>query len=243
VFSIDMSIPPNLDPPSLLYLQLQVPGTKTRVLGQKDERGGWAIPTPPNGYLSKYQNLERAHKYGVNHCRYMPIVQSQVGGGWLATSRLYYSNLGNDAAGGAAPAPNSADGVGYNFDPIPIGANGNVGGTTNIVGGAAVNVLHIDNYNGNHAVRGSRLIRFKNAEHKRPRCDTDVTRGTHGLGIGRRRDPAVFTSSMILPNWVFTSTVENTIQTFDIQLLWGDTCDAVTDIVGQPVQFSIIASP
>jgi hypothetical protein len=48
---------------------------------------------------------------------------------------------------------------------------------------------------------------------------------------------------MILPNWVFTSTVENTIQTFDIQLLWGDTCDAVTDIVGQPVQFSIIASP
>ena len=242
LFGMEMSIPPNLDPPSLLYLQLQVPGTKTRVLGQNDERGGWAIPTPPNGYLSKYQNLEKAQAYGLNHCRYMPIIKSQVGDAWLATSRLYYNNFGNVVQ--VPPAQNnSVDGVGYNYDPIPVGADSLVGGTVNIVGGAAVDVLQIDNYNGNHAVRGSRMIRFQNAEHKRPRADDMVTRGTQAFGVGRLRQPAVFTSSMIDPNWVYTSTVENTIQTFDVQLLWGDTCEAVTDVAGHPVQFSIIASP
>ena len=67
--------------------------------------------------------------------------------------------------------------------------------------------------------------------------------GDPGFGCGLYRQAQVFTASMITPNWIYTSTSDSTIQTFDIQILWGDTSEEVDASVGNPVQFSIIASP
>ena len=44
------AVTPNLNPPSFMYLQMTVPGTRSKILGMEDERGGWAVPTPPNEY-------------------------------------------------------------------------------------------------------------------------------------------------------------------------------------------------
>ena len=41
------AVQPNLDPPSFMYLQMTVPGTRSKILGMSDERGGWAVPTAP----------------------------------------------------------------------------------------------------------------------------------------------------------------------------------------------------
>ena len=250
IAKLDMSIPPNLDPPNLLYLQLTVPGTKTRVLGQNDERGGWAIPTPQNQYVSKYNNLPTGASYDIGQARYIPrinnpdIFNSDVN--LYFTTQYEDDDLASEDEDGntLVPAPNPldqpgfTDGVGYNFDPIPRDAHGHVGGADGLA------TLEIDNWNNTDAEIMSCAMRFRAAPRKFPRADRNVNgSGVQGLGIGHRRDAACFCSTMILPNWVFTSTEEATIQTFDIQLLWGDTCDLVTDITGHPVQFSIIASP
>ena len=63
------------------------------------------------------------------------------------------------------------------------------------------------------------------------------------LGFGLVRQPAVFTTTLIEPNWVYTSTENATMQTFDVQLLYGDTSEKVENAAGHPVQFTIIASP
>jgi hypothetical protein len=244
--NVTMSIPPNLDPPSLLYLQLTVPGTKTRILGQRDERGGWAIPTPPNEFVSKYQNLPGAQQYFENQTRYMPIIQlnpdavaNDPHGAPREYKYLYYANQAFMPIGPAhaAAVEEVPDGVGYNYDCIPIGAS------VAVAGGAGA--LQIDNWNRTAAPNpaASRFIKYQNGRHKFPRTDDQICQATPGLGVGKLREPAVFTASMIEPNWVYTSTEDATVQTFDIQLLWGDTCDRVTDVTGHPVQFSIIASP
>ena len=69
-----MTIPPNIDPPSMLYLQLTVPGTRTKILGQSDERGGWALPTGANSYMSKYANLPMGPEFSTNQVRKMPAL-------------------------------------------------------------------------------------------------------------------------------------------------------------------------
>ena len=48
---------------------------------------------------------------------------------------------------------------------------------------------------------------------------------------------------MIQPNFIYTSTENATMQTFDVRLMWGDTSETVESISPNPVQFSIIASP
>ena len=50
-------------------------------------------------------------------------------------------------------------------------------------------------------------------------------------------------SSMIDPNWVFTSVENSTMQTFDCELLFGDTSHEIQNITAQPFQISLIASP
>ena len=63
------------------------------------------------------------------------------------------------------------------------------------------------------------------------------------LGVGLMRQSSVFTTTLIEPNWVYTSTENATMQTFDVQLLYGDTSEKVENVAGHPVQFTIIASP
>ena len=64
-----------------------------------------------------------------------------------------------------------------------------------------------------------------------------------GFGIGPHRQPSVFTVSLIRPNFIYTSVENATMQTFDVRLMYGDTSETVQGTSGNPVQFSLIASP
>ena len=225
------NLPPNLDPPSFLYLQLLVPGTRSKILGQSDERGGWALPTTQNLYMSRYDNLPRLFQYDPLSSRLMPAVSSQ------ATYDEFHANVNANA-----------DGIGFNFDPIPVD------------GASAAGVAHRA-YGKNWALTGndrSRFIMiggvdaegrrhtFEAGARKRLRSNfnpgANVPRKT-AFGVGRLRQSSCFTTTLIEPNWLFTSTENVTMQTVDVQLMFGDTSETVQTIVGQPVQFTIIASP
>ena len=64
-----------------------------------------------------------------------------------------------------------------------------------------------------------------------------------GLGSGINRFNPFFTISLIEPNWIYTTVENSTVQTFDVHMLFSDTCERVDVTSGHPVQFSIIASP
>ena len=229
------NIPPNLDPPSFMYLQLTVPGTRSKILGQSDERGGWAIPTAPNLYASNYMNFPAGRFYHPQNVRYAPAVTSEA---------LYVALFANKPVGNNP----STSGIGFNFDYIPLGATAQV----NI----ALNIARIDNYHlgADPFLPRSRLVRIgRLTEQKVPvapkrrygRHARDEVGGTYnsGFGIGQYRQSSVFTVSLIEPNYVFTSVENATMQTFDVRLMWGDTSEQVDGIAGNPVQFSLIASP
>ena len=150
-----------------------------------------------------------------------------------------HTAFGNFYAGGNISS-------GYNFDAIPVGVNDP---------DQAINELN--NFDLTNVATGSRMIMFGThpdsvaqiVDNPHPcgyKTTTNANRGTTGdagYGTGLYRSPEVFTASMITPNWIYTNTQDSTIQTFDIQLLWGDTSEQVDSTVGNPVQFSIIASP
>ena len=224
----DMSLQPNLDPPSMLYLQLSVPGTRSKILGQSDERGGWAIPTNSSLYVSKYMNLPRMELYHPLMVRKMPaLTDSNFNEIWAP---------GSTAGGGGADA--GTCGSGYNFDPYPIG---------NDVGG----VKQRDNFalTGNAASRliiygGNTLGQAEAPCRKYPRSMFDEGEGPDkSFGCGYTRDSPTFTTSLVQPQFLYTSTENATIQTFDVRLLFGDTSEGVVNTSGHPVQFSLIASP
>ena len=62
------------------------------------------------------------------------------------------------------------------------------------------------------------------------------------FGNGNFSSSPSFTVSMITPSWIYTDVPNSTVQTLDVQLMWGDTARNIVDIVAQPCQFSIIAS-
>ena len=244
MIAMHMSIPPTLAPPALLYLQLQVPGTKSKILGQEDERGGWAIPTPPNSYMSQYENFPKNAEYDVNQVRQMPIIiQAPNDNGRKTNFDQYYASSNGQITNG------------FNFDCIPHGAydasqniqgvnqldNFDCLGTRQNVGAAPSRMIIY----GNHSRKSAKdtIKDPRAAAYKIPDNDSRFFQGDSGFGAGLFRQAQVFTSSMITPNWIYTSTADSTIQTFDIQLLWGDTSEQVDASVGNPVQFSIIASP
>jgi len=245
LYGLGMTIPPNLDPPSMLYLQLTVPGTRTKILGQKDERGGWAIPTPSNAYVSKWDNAPNGSRYTVGQSRYMPYVDTQAqqpAPAFANALYLVYQTNAPVAAPAAVAAADAArrklmgrDGLGFNYDPIPHAA------TT--ADPANNNLCPVDDF----GPATCTMIRYRDVPnfHRRARCTNRTTLGGApgaGFGIGMNRVNPVFTTSMIEPNYIYTQTSDSTIQTFDIEMLWGDTSEPVYASNGHPVQLSIIAS-
>ena len=103
-----------------------------------------------------------------------------------------------------------------------------------------------DNYNVTGAANLSNIVKFENNVLPMPRFPyADDSQGdlNEGFGAGPFKRSAVFTVSLIEPNFIFTTMENATLQTFDVQLMWGDTSEKVRGISGNPVQFSIIASP
>ena len=134
------------------------------------------------------------------------------------------------------------------FDQIPWGAN-----QVAVLHGGGESVTELHNYSlkpnvsfeyhadpptlKNHRL-GSRMIHFGDLEfqealaHKQPKSEKQ---------FGTMESPT-FTVSMIDPNWIYTNVPNSTLQTIDVQLMWGDTSENVTDIGPYPVQFTVIAS-
>ena len=122
-----MTIPPNLDPPSNLFLQLVAQGTRSKILGQLDERGGWAIPTPSELYVSKWDNFPTGETWDVAQVRNMPVLNNafnMTAADFRALLRLTYKNWAGKAAAAAVVANathvDDNSGLGYNFDPLPF---------------------------------------------------------------------------------------------------------------------------
>ena len=225
-------IPPNLDPPSFLYLQLTVPGTRSKILGQSDERGGWALPTTQNQYISQYENLPGGEGYNPMNARSMPAI------GDLQEYDLYFANV----VPGAGAPPAHVDGIGFSFDPIPITVGGPGGypwfANWKLTGNNKSRfIIFGGKKNGVHDIGepvSRRLLRCAYPGSYSPQP---------ALGVGLMRQSAVFTTTLIEPNWVYTSVENATMQTFDVQLLYGDTSEKLETSAGQPVQFTLIASP
>ena len=231
IAEITFPIKPNLDPPSFMYLQLTVPGTRSKILGQLDERGGWAIPTPPNLYMSNFINFPANQRFHVDNVRYAVNVFDTVS---------YNVNFANKGL---------ADGIGFNYDFIPLNANNFIPGT---------NIRGIDNYNtqtfinptiplsgflriGKISTRNQWLL--PKARYHRSGAGAYAGQLQAGFGCGLHRQSPVFTVSLVEPNYIFTSVENATMQTFDVRLMWGDTSEEVRGLAGNPVQFSLIASP
>ena len=173
--------------------------------------------------------------------RTMPIVTD------LATYNTNFATIQPNVA--PAQPESQKGGIGFNYDPIPLNPRANP------PAGHGGNVKNRDNYCARAGIMqggvpktlsGMVHIGFKgkNPMQRFHRHDK-VQAGNQGSGFGTGpyRRSAVFTVSLIEPNFIFTSTENATMQTFDVRLMWGDTSEEVRGIAGNPVQFSIIASP
>jgi len=247
ILNFTMSIPPNLYAPSFMYLALTTQGTRSRVLGHDAERGGWAVPTASNQFKSKWDNFPgfdgADYDYEAYQVRQMPALLN-----YAAKDRELRSNfLLTVKQQGAAPTVNNRDG--HMFDQLPYGASDEV---HHDVGGVSISELHNFSLSRNGAFEsggtsetnhrfGSRMIHYGDLQYlsamaeKRPRDNKQ-------FGLEQMQESPTFTVSMIDPNWIFTDVPNSTIQSLDIQIMWGDTNTNVTDVVAQPVMFTLIAS-
>ena len=254
---------PNLEPPSFMYLNLLVAGTRSKILGQKNERAGWALPTPQEGYMSNYINFLDDAFYDNRNARWLPYINydsGTVADYWNADAPLDGNQQRQNGR------------LGFAFDPIPkdagVLANAAAGtpaknvinavrkkadGTTDTVAvyvSDNFQVVDADN-NGNpfsQLVFIGIIDEFGNMApaHKRYERENDyraIGRANGGFGNGLTRMSSVFTMSMIEPNYIYTQTENITMQTIDLQLLFGDTSELVKGRSPQPCQISLIASP
>jgi hypothetical protein len=244
IVDFTMPIPPNMYPPSFLFLQLTAQGTKTKVLGHSAERGGWSVPCAANQFKSKWDNFPKVsggtYAYDLRQARNVPaLLNAQVA---TANAEFIYEKY--HTAGNNGPLLQPA-----RFDQIPYSAFTGVGP------GAFAGFLQMNNYSlvpipnatGTAANKvtdarfGSRIIHFgdlisqKAMAQKKPR---------EQFGIAGRAvvEAPTFTVSMIDPTWIYTDVPNSTLQSLDCLLMWGDTSENITDVCANPVQISLIAS-
>ena len=264
IIELEMPLSPNLHPPSFLFLNLTTQGTKTRVLGHQNERGGWAVPCASSEFRSYYDNFPWAQSYAIDgnanysidQVRNTPYLQN-----------LKSAKLANEAAKGFAGSPpmffqyEIQDGsivrTFCTFDPICQNPEG-IARTVNENG----NSYHVQCQNdfslvvspNNHADMGggnfnyaqnyrygSRFIIYGDPESMAAPASTPDSKAFGDLAKGLIQDPC-FTVSMITPTWIYTEVPNSTVQTLDVQLMWGDTSQNVNDSCPIPCQFTMLAS-
>ncbi len=212
------------------------------------------IPTSSNQYRSKFDNLpNQQYSYDKYSVRQIPQVLVAppaaapvfgAGGGAVALDdQGRWRELFEKRPGLAA---NPGTGIGYNFDPIPIQGN--------VIGLIPNNAIADENYNYNlnpNAVAAggapiplSRFMIHGGLNPNEPKAPSaHFPKDTKHFNYGPYRQSSTFTTSMIEPSWLFTEIENATMQTFDCQLLWGDTSEEVQATPGQPFQISLICSP
>ena len=239
LIELTMDLEPNLFAPSFMFLALTTQGTKSKILGHASERAGWAIPTSANQFTSKYDNFPGfsgggAYTYSAYEVRQVP-------------SLLNLSPQMRQAAVDDADADEVfKDLICNRFDQLPWEPNEDAWSS-------ADNTIHIKEINNFSLVRntdmnaghrtGSRMIFFGDLQNmeaqarKAPRSAKQF-----GLSGESMTQAPTFTVSMIDPNWLYTDVPNSTVQTLDVQVMWGDTAENVSDDSPYPVQFTLIAS-
>ena len=229
MIEVTMPVPPNLFPPSFMFLQLVTQGTRSKVLGHDAERGGWSVPCSSNQFRSKYDNFPGTQSplvdeaWDPNNVRTCPAILNRGEKNRHAAKDFVYEG---------------------EFDSLPYGADQTVVGT--------VTELHNFSLDHNAAFAnggavltnhrfGSRMIHYGD---KLTMTALAQTAGRSEKQFGRNTmvQAPTFTVSMIDPNWIYTDVPNNTLQDVTIQIMWGDTNENVTDICANPVQFTMIAS-
>ena len=232
IHKITLDNPPNLKPPAFLILQLTTQGTRSRMLGHENERGGWAIPTEPNQFVSKHHNHISGHIHPL-----LPVRGVKMNP--VRATVKYHNNpiKANWDSGMCWPNPDiPSTGHGYHFDAIPRNGYGTAanGGTTGNGNSYGMNTIF------NFSDTGSEHIQFKNLDLSKK--DQDCCIVPQSYQFLNRKSP-VFTVSLIQPNWLYTQMDNATVQSMNIKLLWGDTGTPVNARCGNPTQASFIIAP
>ena len=256
IVKLSMPAEPNVSPPSFLFLNLTTQGTKTRVLGHSAERGGWAVPCDAAEFRSIYNNIPwlksnsvETKEYDINQVRNMPMLIN------LKDPKL--AKLA--AKGGPHDFPifyRDADQGTTGFDPAPVNPTGiacstddgdewlcendwslvaDTDNNTNDPAGAAPNFRNQFKFGSRFIHYGSLDVQPRAAQREDPR--TKFGPDNRGMAVS-----PCFTVSMITPSWIYTDVPNSTVQTLDVQLMWGDTNQNVIADAPQPCQLSLIAS-
>ena len=240
LINVEMTIRPNLYPPSFLFLALTIQGTRSKVLGHEAERGGWSVPTSANQFKSQYDNYPNST---VTNYEYSPFDVRQA----ASVNNMAIKDRTDDWLDKGADKE-------VQFDQLPYGAGATVYTHPDI----GWIVREIDNYaltpnvdlvntnadgiayNHDKDHRwGSRMIHFGDLTYMTAQA-TKRPRGKKQFG--QFNEAPTFTISMIDPNWIFTDVPNSTLQTLDMKLLWGDTAEPIEDVSPYPVQITLIAS-
>ena len=248
----EMTFKPNLQPPNFLLLTLTAQGTRTKSLGHDVEKGGWAIPTPSNGYVSKFDNLPHGAAFHMRNVRTLPFVE-RAGGAHDDQFAAYQNSFDLPFNSTAIPANGALRPPhGFAYDAPPLTNDGNdspLGPTFPDPNLFIAGRQYLPIHNFSQAARATfahpstRIIfRSQAEEHKKPRA-VHVPENSRAFGRGNFRLPADFTVSMIEPSWIYTTVTDATVQTLNFQVSWGDTQECIDETSGQPSQFTIIASP
>jgi hypothetical protein len=246
IIEMPMYLPPNMYPPAFLFMNLTTQGTKTKMLGHDAERGGWSVPCAANEFRSGHDNFPWALgsnadvlEYSVDQVRNMPMLMN-----------IGRADYALDAA------KNGADAIYYQddnpqiclFDPVcrnPEGVALNFAGVTALCEDDYSLVINLgapvpaagwtDQFK-----FGSRMIHYGDTV-RQTAVSWAPPRKKFGDGHVASSSPT-FTVSMITPMWIYTDVPNSTVQTLDVQLMWGDTAKNVDDATAEPCQLSLIAS-
>ena len=230
MIDLSMPVPPNLFPPSFMFLQLVTQGTRSKVLGHDAERAGWSVPCSSNQFRSKYDNFPGvqsqavAEDWDAQNVRSCPAVYNHEEHNRFTVKDFMYD--------------------GTQFDPVPYKA-GEVAHT-------ASGITELHNFSlvrapalasggaglSNHKF-GSRFIHFGDADgvafaQKQSRAEKQ-------FGLKQMVQAPTFTVSMIDPNWIYTDVPNSTLQSLDVVVMWGDTSENVVGSSAYPVQVTLVA--
>ena len=228
IIKIEMEAAPDLEPPSFLIMQLTTQGTRSKILGHEDEKGGWAIPTAPGEYASNYKNnIGQFYPLFDHNRQFIPV---RVTPNFMADGHKSIQQWREDIAW-PADAVDIWDGFGYDYDPIPPGGYGGNSATGNGNNFWGMNTLFDFSNTSKH-------IMFRNLRTSGNKIPVSARTKS-----GFRRESGVFTVSMIQPQYVHTQMDDATIQTIDVRLLWGDTATPCFTSTSLPTQASFIVGP
>jgi len=263
---VRMTMPkkPNIHAPSMIFMDLTTQGTKTKVLGHTAERGGWAVPCDASEFYSSYKSYPWLFgntdidqcKYDVLQVRNMPcLINAEVP---VLANEAALGRKADQANNVPAIPPiyyaGTAENPACKFDQVArhpqdvVFTDANDGDREYLNENNYSLVRQPDNAGNANPDKnykfGSRFVTYGSITGRFPRAPY-VADARQKFGPRHQMEAGVtpaFTVSMITPQWIFTDVPNSTVQTLDVQLMWGDTSENIYADTAVPTQLSLIAS-